>query len=186
MTAPNRVWRTPLERSCSERAASNLLNLDTWPIWNSSAQRVLSSSKGNLQINQRFDIHRVERQRLIEELWEVLDLRKGENPSFLEIEFQWLGQQRNGIPVATALKSLRMTVTVLCEDEGGVEIAAWWEISSWHRFFRGRIDSQAKAFAQQWLNDLTSNGIQTIEDSQPLTMLEKEGEDSKTVGDEGE
>ena len=145
MTAPNRVWRTPLERSCSERAASNLLNLDTWPIWNSSAQRVLSSSKGNLQINQRFDLHRVERQRLIEELWEVLTLRKGENPSFLEIEFQWLGQQRNGIPVATALKSLRMTVTVLCEDEGGVEIALVGDLVM-ASFFSGKNRLPSKGF----------------------------------------
>ena len=184
MSAPNWVWRSPLERSFSKQVASNILNLDTWPLWNSSAQRVLSSSKGELKIGQRFDLHRVERQRLIEELWKVVGLRQGHNPSFIEIEFEWLGQQRNGNHVATALKSLQMTVTVLCEHEGGIEIAAWWEVSGWFRFFKRRVASQAKAFAQQWLDDLTKNGVQFIGESQHLQTVELQGEDSKTVGDE--
>ena len=184
MAPPQGVWRHALEPLQSAQVGENLLNLDTWPSWNSSAQRVLSSTTGSLFEGQRFDLHRIERQRLIEELWLVNTIRTGNNPDFREIEFEWLGQQREGKTVGTAVKSLRMSITVLCEEEGGVEIAAWWDIPWWARLFRGRVNTQAKSFAIQWLNDLVTKGIALYGESQPFLFTVSEGEDSKTVGDD--
>jgi len=181
MDAPQGVWRHTLERTQSIQASQNLVNLDTWPSWNSSAQRVLSSSTGSLSEGQRFDLHRIERQRLVEELWLVKTIRTGVNPDFSEIEFEWLGQQREGKTLGTALKSLRISVTVLCEEEGGVEIAAWWEIPLWARLLPVRVNTQAKSFATQWLNDLVTRGIVSYDESQPFSFPASEGEDSKTV-----
>ena len=186
MDAPQGVWRRVLSEVASNQASLNLAQLDTWPVWNSSAQRVLSESKGQLTIGQRFDLHRIERKRLIEEMWHVSDLRTGSDPKFTEIEFEWLGQQRERKPVGTALKSLRLTVTVLCEADGGIEIAAWWRISKWSRFFKSRVDAQARAFALQWLEDLSGPGTLPIEELRPITFVDSESEDSKTVGTEAE
>jgi hypothetical protein len=182
MDTPQGVWRHALQRSQSIQAGKNLLNLDTWPSWNSSAQRVLSSTTGQLLEGQRFDLHRIERQRLVEELWIVKTIRTGANPDFSEIEFEWLGQQREGKTLGTVLKSLRMSVTVLCEEEGGVEIAAWWKTPLWARIFRGRVNAQAKSFATQWLNDLVTGGVESYVESQPFSFTASQGEDSKTVG----
>ena len=78
--------------------------------------------------------------------------------------------------------TLRMSVTVLCEEEGGVEIAAWWNIPWWAKLFRGRVNAQAKSFATQWLNDLVTKGVVQYGESQPFSFTILEGEDSKTVG----
>ena len=58
-----------LDLEQSRYVALNLLNLDNWPQWNSTVQRILSQ-KGNLT-RTTFDLHRIERQQLIEEMWEV-------------------------------------------------------------------------------------------------------------------
>lgn len=186
MGTPQGVWRFPLESSQSVQVGKNLLNLDTWPSWNSSAQRVLSSSTGPLTEGQRFDLHRIERQRLVEELWLVKSIRKGQNPEFIEIEFEWLGQQREGKTIGTSIKSLQLSVTVLCEDEGGVEIAAWWQIPWWARLIRARVNAQAKFFATQWLDDLSSKATSFFEESQSFSFVEDRSEHSKTVGDDEE
>ena len=186
MGTPQGVWRRPMERKQSIQAGENILNLDSWPSWNSSDQRILSSSTGTLFEGQRFDLHRIERQRLVEELWLVKSVRKGKNPDFVEIEFEWLGQQREGKTVGTSLKELRLSVTVLCEDEGGIEIAAWWQIPWWARPLRARMNAQAKSFATQWLDDLSSKGTALFKDSQSFSFVEKKSEHSKTVGDDEE
>ena len=61
MVSPNGVWREFLEIEQAKYVAINLLNLDSWPQWNSTAQRILSSEKGELKQGQRFDLHRIER-----------------------------------------------------------------------------------------------------------------------------
>ena len=53
----------------------NLLNLDLWPMWNEFANRILSENRGDLVINQRFDLHRVVAQQLIEDMWSVETIR---------------------------------------------------------------------------------------------------------------
>jgi hypothetical protein len=136
----------------------NLLHLDRWPSWHSSARRILSEQNGPLVEGQRFDLHRIERQRLIEEMWTVKSIRTSESPSFLEIEFIWEGQQREGSPLGTAIADLRLSVTVWGEEDGGVEIAAWWNTRWWAKFMQGRVNRLPRAMAKQWLKDACTAG----------------------------
>ena len=96
MQTPNGVWRKKLTVEQSRNVAFNIMDLDKWPQWNSTAQRILSESRGKLNEGNRFDLHRLERQQLIEEMWEVTKIREGKNPEFTEMRFNWLGQTSNG------------------------------------------------------------------------------------------
>tara|TARA_B100000214_G_scaffold256523_1_gene189019 strand:+ start:775 stop:1296 length:522 start_codon:yes stop_codon:yes gene_type:complete len=173
MTSPNGVWREFLDLEQSRYVALNLLNLDNWPQWNSTAQRILSSQKGELKQGQRFDLHRIERQQLIEEMWEVQFVRKGDSPEFTEIGFEWLGQISNGKKSGNAIKSLTLEITVLCQDDGGVEIAAWWQISKWSKLIKAKVENSAKQIAKQWLNDLSKKATLELEIIKEIVIKEK-------------
>jgi hypothetical protein len=170
MDSPNGVWRKTLSQEQARYAAINLLNLDFWPSWNSTAKRILSVDHGDLVESQRFDLHRIERQQLIEEMWEVKNIRRGDEPEFLEIRFEWLGQLSNGKSSGNAIKSLIVEVTVLCQDQGGIEIAAWWQIKKWSRLIKGKINNSAREISKQWLNDLSQNGIFEIKNTLEKTV----------------
>ncbi|MDP6333165.1 MAG: hypothetical protein QF479_00855 [Candidatus Poseidoniaceae archaeon] len=159
MQSPNGVWRKILTIEESRNVAINLINLDNWPQWNSTAQRILSEVRGELNEGNRFDLHRLERKQLIEEMWKVSKIRKGQDPEFTEIRFNWLGQTSNGKKSGNALKSLILEITILCKEEGGIEIAAWWQTSKWSKLFKRKVENSAKQIAKQWLNDLAENGI---------------------------
>ena len=163
MQTPNGVWRKTLTVKQSRNVAINLINLDNWPQWNSTAQRILSETRGELNEGHRFDLHRVERQQLIEEMWGVEKISKGQDPEFTEIRFNWLGQTSNGKKSGTALISLTLEVTVLCHEKGGIEIAARWQTSKWSKLFKGKVRNSAKHIAKQWLTDLSTNGITEME-----------------------
>ena len=165
MGAPQGVWRQSLEPLESHQLMTNLLNLNCWPSWHSSAGRILSQQNGDLVEGQQFDLHRVERQRLIEEMWVVHSIRQSKAPRFLEVEFNWCGQQREGRPLGTAIANLRLAVTVWGEDDAGVEIAAWWNVRWWARFMRGRVNRLPRALAKQWLKDASLHGILPIPES---------------------
>jgi len=98
-------------------------------------------------------------------MWVVHSIRQSEAPRFLEIEFNWCGQQREGRPLGTAIANLRLAVTVWGEENAGVEIAAWWNVRWWARFMRGRVNRLPRAMAKQWLNDAISHGIHPIPES---------------------
>ena len=155
MVPPNGVWREFLGIKQSRNVAVNLLNLDNWPQWNTTAQRILSSQKGQLQQGQRFDLHRIERQQLIEEMWEVQFIRNGDDPEFIEIGFKWLGQISNGKKSGNA-----------------IEIAAWWQISKWSKLFKAKVENSAKQIAKQWLNDLSKKAILELEMIKEIVNIE--------------
>ncbi len=174
MDPPKGVWRQSLSPSESEQVITNLLDLDRWPSWHSSAGRILSEKTGALSEGQRFDLHRIERQRLIEDMWSVKSIRSSEAPRFLEIEFLWQGQQREGKPLGTALSNLSMTVTVWAEEGGGVEIASWWDVPWWAKFMKGRVNRLPRAMAKQWLKDACSGATLPILPSQEAFLTESE------------
>ena len=174
MDPPKGVWRQSLSPSESEQVITNLLGLDRWPSWHSSAGRILSEKTGVLSEGQRFDLHRLERQRLIEDMWSVKSIRSSETPRFLEIEFLWQGQQREGKPLGTALSNLSMTVTVWAEEGGGVEIASWWDVPWWAKFMKGRVNRLPRAMAKQWLKDACSGATRPILPSQEAFLTESE------------
>ena len=171
---PKGVWRQSLSPSESEQVITNLLDLDRWPSWHSSAGRILSEKTGALSEGQRFDLHRIERQRLIEDMWSVKSIRSSQAPRFLEIEFLWQGQQREGKPLGAALSNLSMTVTVWAEEGGGVEIASWWDVPWWAKFMKGRVNRLPRAMAKQWLKDACSGATLPILPSQEAFLNESE------------
>ena len=174
MSTPNGVWRQSLSLEECQHFMQNLLNLNSWPTWHSSAGRILSQQSGELVEGQRFDLHRVERQRLIEEMWTVATIRASEDPHFLEIEFVWEGQQREGRPLGTAITHLSMTVTVWGEEGGGVEIASWGGIRWWAKFMKGRVNRLPRAMAKQWLSDACTAGSLHIPPSLETEIHEAE------------
>jgi hypothetical protein len=92
-------------------------------------------------------------------MWEVTKIRIGNDPEFTEVRFNWLGQTSNGKKSGNALKSLSLEITILSEEEGGIEIAAWWQTSKWSKIFSKKVANSAKQIAKQWLNDLADNAI---------------------------
>ena len=126
MQRPNMVLRKNISGSELGNVELNLLNLDLWPMWNEFANRILSENRGDLVINQRVDLHRVVAQQLIEDMWSVETIRKGEKPKFSQLVLKWQGQRINGRSSALAIKHLCVDITILYSDEGGGEVSAWW------------------------------------------------------------
>ena len=160
MSTPDLVIRKQLLIDQSSNASFNLLNLNCWPLWNKFANRILSEHQGQLQQLQRFDLHRIMAQQLIEDLWQVSMIRSSDEPCFTELRLTWVGQRINGRTSALAIQRLVVEITVLETENGGVEISAWWEISKLGRMLRfGR--RLAKAIVSQLFDDLVNHG--TIE-----------------------
>lgn len=144
----------------SRNVSFNMLNLNCWPLWNKVANRILSENQGQLQQLQRFDLHRIMAQQLIEDLWQVSMIRSSDQPCFTELRLTWIGQKINGRTSALAIQRLVVEITVLETEDGGVEISAWWEISKLGRLLRFGKRS-AKAIVTQLFDDLVSHA--TIE-----------------------
>ena len=158
MTHPDLILRKQLLIEQSRNVSFNLLNLNCWPLWNKVANRILSEQQGELQENQRFDLHRIMAQQLIEDLWQVSQIKSSQNPCFVELRLTWVGQRINGRTSALAIQRLVIEITVLETENGGVEISAWWEISKLGRLLRfGK--RLAKAIVSQMFDDLVSHGI---------------------------
>ena len=160
MSTPDLVIRKQLLIDQSRNVSFNLLNLNCWPLWNKVANRILSEQQGLLQENQRFDLHRIIAQQLVEDMWQVSQIKSSEEPCFAELRLTWIGQKINGRTSALAIQRLVVEITVLETDNGGVEISAWWDISKLGRLLRFGKRS-VKAIVSQLFDDLTSHG--TIE-----------------------
>ena len=158
MSHPDLILRKQLMINQSRNISFNLLNLNCWPLWNKFANRILSEQQGLLQENQRFDLHRIIAQQLVEDLWQVSQIKSSEEPCFAELRLTWIGQKINGRTSALAIRRLIVEITVLETENGGVEISAWWDISKLGRLLRfGK--RFAKAIVSQLFEDLSSHGI---------------------------
>ncbi len=158
MSHPDLILRKQLMINESRNISFNLLNLNCWPLWNKFANRILSEQQGLLQENQRFDLHRIIAQQLVEDLWQVSQIKSSEEPCFAELRLTWIGQKINGRTSALAIRRLIVEITVLETENGGVEISAWWDISKLGRLLRfGK--RFAKAIVSQLFEDLSSHGI---------------------------
>jgi hypothetical protein len=160
MSHPDLILRKQLMIDQSRNVSFNLLNLNCWPLWNKVANRILSEQQGLLQENQRFDLHRIIAQQLVEDMWQVSQIKSSEDPCFAELRLTWIGQKINGRTSALAIQRLVVEITVLETDNGGVEISAWWDISKLGRLLRFGKRS-VKAIVSQMFDDLSSHG--TIE-----------------------
>ena len=157
MQRPNMVLRksvTPIELRNIEH---NVRDLDNWPMWNKFANRILSNSHGKLMVNQRLDLHRVIAQQLIEDMWTIYEINEGKNPEFCQIIMNWQGQMINGRSSALAINELTIDITILHSEDGGVEVAAWWEVTRLSRFL-GFGNRMAAKIVTQVFDDLTNYG----------------------------
>ena len=158
MQRPNMVLRKSIPVRELRTIQNNLLNLDYWPMWNKFANRILSEMHGELKVNQRIDLHRVVAQQLIEDMWIIAEINEESDPKFCQIIINWQGQKVNGRTSALAITTLTLDITLLHNEDGGVEFAAWWEISRFSRFlgFGNRI---ARRIVKQIFDDLTTHGV---------------------------
>ena len=158
MPQPNMVLRKSIPVRELEIIENNVMDLDNWPMWNKFANRILSEMHGKLTVNQRIDLHRVVAQQLIEDMWIVAEINEGVDPKFCQIIINWRGQKVNGRTSALAIRTLILDITILHNEDGGVEVTAWWEISRLSRFlgFGNRI---ARRIVKQIFDDLTTHGV---------------------------
>jgi len=158
MPRPNMVLRKSIPVNQLQTIEHNIMDLDNWPMWNKFANRILSESHGKLKVRQRIDLHRVVAQQLIEDMWIIAEINEGVDPRFCQIIINWQGQKVNGRTSALAIKTLTLDITLLHNEDGGVEVTAWWEISRLSRIlgFGNRI---ARRIVKQIFDDLTTHGV---------------------------
>lgn len=164
MEEPDYVLRKNLDAATSSIAIENLFNLSRWANWNSSAKRILSETKDGIDVGTRFDLHRIENGRLIEELWEVVSVKKSTKPNYALIRLKWLGQNTNGKPTAGAILSLEIEIIIVCEMDGGIEISAWWNLTKLSRALR--IGNKiVRNLVSGMFDDLCNNATIQIKDA---------------------
>lgn len=164
MEEPDYVLRKNLDAATSSIAIENLFHLSRWANWNSSAKRILSETKDGIDVGTRFDLHRIENGRLIEELWEVVSVKKSTKPNYALIRLKWLGQNTNGKPTAGAILSLEIEIIIVCEMDGGIEISAWWNLTKLSRALR--IGNKiVRNLVSGMFDDLCNNATIQIKDA---------------------
>jgi len=139
-----------LERCQKIRLA--LMNTDTWPSWNSAISSMLATDAGLLKEGYYLAHHSVLKGSLIESQWHIEEIREAKN--FLEIIMLMIGQTRNEKPIAKGIGNFRLCITVLEEENGGVEIHSKWDTVGMGRLFHRSINSYAKKSTQLLLDDL--------------------------------
>ena len=158
MQQPKMVVRKSIPSTQLAIMQENLLNLNYWPFWNKFANRILSENQGELSVNQRIDLHRIVARQLIEDMWLISEINRGNSPQFVQLVMVWKGQTINGRTAALAIKNLTIDITILMEDDGGLEITAWWEITLLSKVlaFGNKV---ARQIVNQIFDDLIEYGI---------------------------
>ncbi len=146
--------RCELPPELVERALSAFLNPSTWPDWNSAAKSMLATNPEVLVEGDHLAIHQIIKGGLIEARWLVNSIREGDG--FCEIELLGEGQSRNERPIGNGLKELKICITFLFQDEGGIEVHSSCEVSRLLAIFANRIKAFMEKQSQQFLDDLSS------------------------------
>jgi len=113
---------------------------------------MLATDAGLLKEGYYLAHHSVLKGSLIESQWHIEEIRDAEN--FLEIIMLMIGQTRNEKPIAKGIGNFRLCITVLEEENGGVEIHSKWDTVGMGRLFHRSINSYAKKSTQLLLDDL--------------------------------
>lgn len=143
----------------AEKARKILLNIDTWPDWNSSAIKVLTSDSGKMTVGQKLAFHSMNKGALIETRWDVKSIREGED--FSEICLSLEGQLRMDKEVAKSITGLNRCITILAREGGGVEISTSWQIKGVARFFKKGFQRLIVSDSQRLLDDLVQYASDT-------------------------
>jgi hypothetical protein len=89
---------------------------------------------------------------LVETTWQVESIKSGEH--FDEIVLKFIEQNRNERPTARGISNYRVSVTVLANGEGGVEIHSEWQSKGLARLISRNNTAFARTNAQTLLEDL--------------------------------
>jgi len=147
--------RGALTVDSAEKARESLLNIDTWPVWNSNAIKVLTSDSGKMVAGQKLAFHSMSKGALLETRWNVDSIREGED--FSEICLSHQGQLRMEKEVAKSIAELNRCITVLAREEGGVEISTTWRIKGVARLFKQSFRRLIISDSQRLLDDLVNH-----------------------------
>ena len=144
--------RGELTIDIAEKARTILLNIDTWPDWNSNAIKVLTSDSGKMTVGQKLAFHSMNKGALIETRWGVESIREGDD--FSEICLSLEGQMRMEKEVAKSITGLNRCITILAREGGGVEISTTWQIKGFARFFKKEFQRLIVSDSQRLLERL--------------------------------
>ncbi|MGY8669812.1 MAG: hypothetical protein ACKVJ7_02045 [Candidatus Poseidoniales archaeon] len=147
--------RAELPIDSAEKARESLLNIDTWPTWNSNTIKVLTSDSGKMVQGQKLAFHSMNKGALLETRWGVDSIREGDG--FSEICFSHQGQLRMEKEVAKSIAELNICITVLAREGGGVEISTAWRIKGFARIFKQSFRRLIISYSQRLLDDLVNH-----------------------------
>ena len=146
--------RRQLSVEVVDNALALFRNPSTWPDWNTGAKSMLATNAESLDEGDHIAVHQIIKGGLIEIRWLVNSLREGDG--FCEIELLGQGQTRNERPIGSGLKELKICITFLSEDNGGIEIHSSCEVSRMMAIFSGRINAFMKKQTEQMLDDMSA------------------------------
>lgn len=144
----------PLPPEASIRAAAALLTLEAWPGWMAGGPMVLAEGVGQPEPGMLLHVHRVVLGAPVVESWRVEAVRSGDDPPYAEVQLCLEGQARGTVPVGRAFEGLRLRLTVLAEQDGGVEVAVQWRPRGLHRLLGRRLRTDVRRLMDRWLSDL--------------------------------
>mgnify|MGYP006130964497 FL=1 len=150
----NHTARVEMPAENVKEALILLRNPSTWPDWNRGAKSMLATNAETLDEGDHLAIHQMIKGGLIEVRWLVNSIREGEG--FCEIELLGQGQSRNERPIGKGLDNLRICITFLTQEDGGIEVHSSCEVSRLMSIFANRINAFMKSQTQQLLDDLSS------------------------------
>ena len=132
----------------------NLSNTQTWPDWHRGAKGMFATQAGTLEKGHRIALHQLIKGALIESRWIIDDVREDQN--FYELVMLFDGQSRMERTTASGIENYRISITILLEDEGGVEIYSSWHPKGLAKLFSKNMAAFVTANANQLLEDLSS------------------------------
>lgn len=138
-----------------ESALENFLTPSTWPDWNRNADAMVATKAETLDEGDYIATHQIIKGSLIEVRWRVANIRKGDG--FAEITFDTDGMSRNERPIGKGLKDLKICITFLYENDGGIEIHSSCTISSLMLIFASKIREYLNRQANDLLDDLNKS-----------------------------
>ena len=138
------------------RGCSNLLELGSWPRWMVGQPAMMAPSVNRPEEGMTLEVHRLLRSAPVVERWRVLKVREGDVPPFAEVLLELEGQLRGERPAGRAFLGLQLRLTVLAEEEGGVEAAVKWAPRGLHRLLARRFRADVGNLAERWVTDLAA------------------------------
>jgi len=115
---------------------------------------MIATQAGILEKGHHLALYQLIKGALIESRWIVENVREDEN--FYELIMIFEGQSRMERTTASGIKEYRICITILLEEEGGVEIHSSWQPKGLAKLFSKNLTAFVTANSNQLLDDLSS------------------------------